>query len=354
MSSQRRRSRSSTAEAEGSRSHYDSDVIPTPALVVEKADLDHNIATIGITLPGAKLRPHVKAFKSTALAHRLAAAGHRTFTCATVREVEGMASAGLGEDLLLANEVLDRDQLRRLAAVDAQVTLAIDSSEGIVRAAAAGIRNLVIDVDVGLPRCGCNPDDAGRLADQGRAAGMNVRGVMGYEGHLMMVLDRAKRISKVEQSMSKLLVAAAAVGGELVSGGGTGTYDTNTWTNEIQAGTFLLGDTQYASLDLPFRQAVRLECSILSLNPKGWAVANAGLKALGMDHGDPSWANGEVLYCSDEHTTLVAAEGVSLALDQRIRLDPAHLDPTVARHEEMWLVDGDEVLERLPIDLRHW
>ena len=329
-------------------------MIPTPALVVEQADLDHNISTIGATLPGAKLRPHVKAFKCTALAHRLVAAGHSSFTCATVREVEGMASAGLGEDLLLANEVLDRDQLERLAAVEANVTLAVDSSEGIARAAAAGIRNVLIDVDVGLPRCGCTPDDAGRLADQGRAAGMHVRGVMGYEGHLMMVRDRAERISKVEHSMSKLLRAADAVGGELVSGGGTGTYDTNTWANEIQAGTFLLGDTQYASLDLPFRQAVHLECSILSLNHNGWGVANAGLKALGMDHGNPSWSGGEVLYCSDEHTTLTAGEGVTLELDQRVRLDPAHLDPTVARHEEMWLVDGAEVLERLPIDLRHW
>ena len=31
--------------------------------------------------------------------------GHRTFTCATIREVEDMDAAGLGDDLLLANEV---------------------------------------------------------------------------------------------------------------------------------------------------------------------------------------------------------------------------------------------------------
>ncbi len=329
-------------------------MIPTPALVVERSILDHNIATIGATLPGAKLRPHVKAFKCTALAQRLADAGHRNFTCATVREVEGMAAAGLGEDLLLANEVLDREQLRRLAAVEASVTLAVDSSEGVARAAAAGIRSVLIDVDVGLPRCGCPPEEAGRIADEARAAGMSVRGVMGYEGHLMMVMDRSERVSKVEHSMSKLLRAADDVGGELISGGGTGTYDTNTWANEIQAGTFLLGDTQYATLDLPFRQAIHLECSILAINPRGWIVANAGLKALGMDRGDPSWADGEVMFCSDEHTTLRPREGVGVELDQRIRLDPAHLDPTVAKHEEMWLVDGDEIVERLSVDIRHW
>ena len=74
--------------------------IPVPALVVDVDALDHNIRTIGETLPGPRLRPHVKAFKSTALARRLADAGHRAFTCATVREVEGMAAAGLGDDLL--------------------------------------------------------------------------------------------------------------------------------------------------------------------------------------------------------------------------------------------------------------
>ncbi|MEM8706304.1 MAG: alanine racemase [Actinomycetota bacterium] len=327
--------------------------IPVPALVIDADALDHNIRTIGETLPGARLRPHVKAFKSTALARRLADAGHRSFTCATVREVEGMASAGLGDDLLLANEVLDRDQLARLAAVDAMVTLAVDSAETVDRAASAGIHHVLIDVNVGLPRCGVAPDGAGRLADRARAAGLEVRGVMGYEGHLMMVEDRSKRIHLVGKAMAMLLEASEAVGGEIVSAGGTGTYDTNTWANEIQAGTFLLGDSQYQKLDLPFRQAIFLECSILSIGD-GYVVANAGLKALGMDHGDPSWDRGQVLFCSDEHMTLVPDDAGSIELDQRVRLVSAHLDPTVARHETMWLVDGDEIVDEFPVDLRHW
>ncbi len=327
---------------------------PTPALVIEKATLDRNIATIGTTLPGARLRPHVKAFKATALARRLADAGHRGFTCATVREIEGMASAGLGHDLLLANEVLDPTQLHRLAAVEARVTLAVDSDVGVQRASAAGIEEVLIDVDVGLPRCGCSPAKAGALADTARAAGLEVRGVMGYEGHLMMVRDRAERTRRVEESMMDLLRAAADVGGDIVSAGGTGTYDVNAWATEIQAGTFLLGDTQYAEIDLPFEQALFLECAVISKSDKGWLVVNAGLKSLGMDHGDPSWLDGDVMFCSDEHTTLVANQPDSIALDDRVRLTPAHLDPTVARHEALWLVEGDEVVERIAVDLRHW
>ncbi|MEK9579547.1 MAG: alanine racemase [Acidimicrobiaceae bacterium] len=327
--------------------------IPVPALVVDVDALDHNIRTIGETLPGSRLRPHVKAFKSTALAQRLADAGHRAFTCATVREVEGMAAAGLGDDLLLANEVLDRAQLQRLADVDALVTIAVDSDEGVDRAAATGLRNVLIDINVGLPRCGIAPGDAGRLADRARSAGLEVRGVMGYEGHLMMVEERSKRVHLVEKAMALLLDAAAQVGGDIISAGGTGTYDTNTWASEIQAGTFLLGDTQYQRLDLPFRQAIFLECSILSKGD-GYVVANAGLKALGMDHGDPRWPEGQVMFCSDEHTTLVPDAEQRIELDQRIRLVPAHLDPTVARHETMWLVDGTEVVDEFPVDLRHW
>src|SRR5215218_10647634 len=165
--------------------------------------------------PGARLRPHVKAHKCTALARRQAAAGHRAFTCATIREVEGMAAAGLGEDLLLANEVLDA---RRLGALGdtARVTVAVDSAETVAAAAAGGVREVVVDVNVGLPRCGCDPADAGRLADAARAAGLEVRGVMGYEGHLMMVADPVERAEKTAGAMELLQKAHADVGGAIL------------------------------------------------------------------------------------------------------------------------------------------
>src|SRR5436309_616918 len=144
-------------------------------------------------LPGDRLRPHVKAHKCTALARRQADAGHHNFTCATIREVELMAAAGLGDDLLLANEVADASRLGKVAAGGARVTLAVDSEATIEAAAAGGVNEVVIDVNVGLPRCGCAPEDAGRLADFARAKNLDVRGVMGYEGHVVGLEDRAQR-----------------------------------------------------------------------------------------------------------------------------------------------------------------
>jgi D-serine deaminase-like pyridoxal phosphate-dependent protein len=340
------------------------DELVTPALVVDLEGFDHNTATMTAAWPGAALRPHVKAFKSTALAQRLADAGHRGFCCATVREVEGMAAAGLGDDLLLANEVLDASRLGALAADgSARVTVAVDSDETVAAAAAGGVREVLIDVNVGLPRCGCEPDDAGRLADLARSRGLEVRGVMGYEGHVVGLTDRAEREAGVAASTALLRSAHDAVGGEIVSGGGTGTWDQNRAITELQAGSYTLMDTAYAALGLPFRQAVWVLGTVISVNPtSGFAVADVGLKSLGMDHGNPSVDGGRVWFCSDEHLTFGPPKGTSFAdwgvrIGDRVEVWPAHIDPTIAMHTAMHVVataHGSDVVDVWPVDLRNW
>ena len=348
--------RPSTGGGPSDAPHPDTvDAIPTPALVVDEAVFTENMETMAAARPGRSLRPHVKAFKSTAIAGRLVGAGHDAFCAATVREIEGMARAGYGADLLLANESLDVGRLGPLVADGARVTVAVDSSETIAAAVAGGVHEVLIDVEVGLPRCGCVVEEAGPLADEARARGLTVRGVMGYEGHLMMVSDPEERRSRVERSMGKLLTAHEAVGGDIVSAGGTGTYAVNTWANEIQAGSYLLMDTQYTTLEVPFRQALSVLATVISVSPKGWFVVDAGLKALGMDHGDPGSPDGDVQFCSDEHTTMRPVEGGAMpAVGDPVTLHPAHVDPTVAKHEAMWVVAGERVVDHWPVDLRHW
>ncbi len=327
--------------------------LTTPALLVDAAAFEHNVATMAAARPGPALRPHVKAFKSTALARRLVDAGHRTFCCATVRECEGMAAAGLGEDLLLANEVLDTRRLGALVQAEtARITVAVDSEATVLAAAAGGVREVLIDVNNGF-RCGCEPDDAGGLADLAREQGLEVRGVMGYEGHVSLNPDRATRVELLEVAMARLARAYADVGGDVISGAGTGTYDLNTLVTEVQAGSYTLMDTEYAKLGLPFRQALFLWATVISTNDRV-AICDAGLKSHGMDHGDPTIDGADVLYCSDEHVVFVPHEGRSWEVGDRVRLVPAHVDPTVALHERMWLVDGDDVVDEWPVDLRGW
>jgi D-serine deaminase-like pyridoxal phosphate-dependent protein len=159
--------------------------------------------------------------------------------------------------------------------------------------------------------------------------------------------------------MARLQVAAEAVGGEIVSAGGTGTYAVNTWAGEIQAGSYVLMDTAYAALaDLPFGHALTLLGTVISTTPAsggipGWAVVDVGLKSLGMDHGNPTIPGGTVWFCSDEHTTWQPVEA-PVTVGDRVRVQPAHVDPTVVLHERIWVVDGDDVVDDLPVDLRGW
>jgi D-serine deaminase-like pyridoxal phosphate-dependent protein len=322
--------------------------LPTPALLVDADALEGNLRAMSAALPGPRLRPHVKAHKCTALARRQAEHGHRAFTCATIREMEGLAAAGLGEDLLLANEVLDA---RRLGALRARVTVAVDSEATIEAAAAGGVREVLVDVNVGLPRCGCAPEEAGVLADLARRRGLGVRGVMGYEGHVMLAADRAERERRTAESMALLARAHADVGGDVVSAGGTGTFDLNAVATEIQAGSYALMDTAYAKLGLPFRPALSLLATVISANA-GFAVADCGLKALGMDHGNPDVEGAKVWFCSDEHVTFAPA--APLRPGARVRVWPAHVDPTVAYHERLHVVSGEEVLDVWSVDLRGW
>src|SRR5439155_764467 len=310
--------------------------LQTPALLVDTAALEHNLATMADALPGARLRPHVKAHKCTMLAQRQCELGHPGFTAATIHEIEGLVAAGLVEDLLLANEVLDAHRLGRLIVThNARITVAVDSEATIDAAVEGGLHEVVVDVNVGMPRCGCPPDDAGRLGDLARRRGLSVRGVMGYEGHMVLVADRDQRAEGVEKAMLDLQLAHQAVGGDLVSAGGTGTYDLNRWATEIQAGSYALMDTAYAKTGVPFRQAVSVLATVISV-AAGWAVADCGLKAcvayptdLGRDR---RLSAGEVSPRVTERLPPCIDEGVlpcEISLERGpgpVRLEPVELD----------------------------
>jgi D-serine deaminase-like pyridoxal phosphate-dependent protein len=331
--------------------------LSTPCPVIDGTVLRSNISAMAQVHPGRLLRPHVKAHKCSAIAAAQVLAGHSSFTCATPREVLGLVAAGVGDDLLLANETVDTARLAMLANAQDKtlITVAVDSLATIDAAAKAGIRNVLIDVNVGLPRCGCAPEHAGALAGAARARGMNVRGVMGYEGHLMMVTDREQKQIQVHEAMALLATAHADVGGDIMSAGGTGTFDMfdGTAVNEVQAGSYALMDTQYALLGHPFKQSLWILGTVISVSAT-WCVIDVGLKSLGMDHGNPTIDGFSVWFCSDEHTTIAPRDGEMPSVGDRIRVTPAHVDPTMAMHERAYVLDGDTVVDEWAIDLRGW
>src|SRR5690349_1992786 len=100
--------------------------IPTPALIVDVRALDRNIRRMAdfFAPRRCKLRPHFKAHKTAEIARRQLAAGSCSgLTCATVFEAE--TAAEFAGDILIANEVVDREKCRRVAALARHITMTI-------------------------------------------------------------------------------------------------------------------------------------------------------------------------------------------------------------------------------------
>jgi D-serine deaminase-like pyridoxal phosphate-dependent protein len=112
--------------------------IPTPALVLDVPAMERNIWRMADFFRDSpcKLRPHFKAHKTPEIAKRQLAAGSCTgITCATVREAE--VATEFCDDILIANEVIGRDKLDRVAAIAKRgidIKIAVDSLGGLEQA----------------------------------------------------------------------------------------------------------------------------------------------------------------------------------------------------------------------------
>jgi D-serine deaminase-like pyridoxal phosphate-dependent protein len=348
--------------------------IPTPGLVVDVGAMERNIGRAASYYAGrsCKLRPHFKAHKTPAIARRQLAAGSCTgITVATVGEAEVVARERLCDEVLIANEILGPGKAARAARVAKEVRLivAVDSDEtldDLARAAQAeGVEiGVLVDVNVGLPRCGIAPGEpAVALAKRAASTpGIALRGAMGYEGHVMAIRDRAEREEKARRSMDRLLstvrmMREAGLRCEIVSAGGTCTYDITgamEGITEVQAGTYVLMDNSYLYEDLPFELAFTIHATVLSRPRAEQCAVDAGLKAMASDHGLPEVRidGGTVLFLSDEHATISLPPESDVRPGDRVELLPPHIDPTINLYDVLYAVDGGEVVEVWPVSAR--
>jgi D-serine deaminase-like pyridoxal phosphate-dependent protein len=347
--------------------------IPTPALIVDLPAMDRNIRRMsGYFASGAcKLRPHFKAHKTPEIARRQIAAGSCTgLTCATVGEAE--VAAKVSNDILIANEIVDREKCRRAAmlAHHVVVTVAVDSDTGLEQLSTAATEarvtfDVLVDLNVGQNRCGVAPgDQAVALGKRALAMrGLKLRGVMGYEGHAVGIHDRTQREAEVRRSMDQLASTArafakAGLPADIVSGGGTGSYDISSKVDgitEIQAGSYALMDSDYGCLGMPFEQALFVLGTVVSRPVAERCVIDAGHKACTKDHGHPSvkdMTDATVLALNDEHTIIAIPAASKIKVGDRLALVPSHIDPTMNLHDVVYALDGDNVVGVWPIAAR--
>ena len=286
--------------------------------------------------------------------------------------IGGEIAAEFCRDILIANEIAGRSKADRAAALARRIELvvAVDSTAGLEEIQAAALRadtriGVLVDVNVGQNRCGVPPGEAAvdlarRVAS---ARGVVFRGVMGYEGHLVSVADRPEREARTRKAMGDLVATArilqnAGLPCDTVSAGGTGTYDISgriDGVTEIQAGSYVLMDSDYGRLDVPFEQAFWVLGTVISRPTSGRCVADCGHKSTTKDHGQPvvRGIDGAVVTSlNDEHATITVPADCRLQVGDRVYLRPSHTDPTINLHDVLYAVEGERVVDIWPIAAR--
>ena len=282
-------------------------------------------------------------------------------------------------DVLVSNEVVGLHKLRRLAALaaDATIGLCFDSVEQVDAASHVasefGIEiGGMVEIEVGMQRCGIA---AGKPASDlaryiAEAPGLRFRGLQAYHGsaqHLPSLAQREQAIRDASTAVRATLEALERDGipCEIVSGAGSGTFalegSSGLW-NELQAGSYVFMDTEYAriggkdgGLYTEFQHSLFVLATVMSVPSADRAIVDAGLKSYSGEKGPP-WVYGrkdlEVTGVSDGTARSRLAGRRPGAAGDKLKLIPGHCDPTVNLHDWYVAVRGERVEALWPITAR--
>ena len=340
--------------------------LDTPALVLDLDVMERNVARMASTFRAAGVgwRPHTKAIKVPALAHKLLAAGALGVTCAKLGEAEVMAAGGI-RDILIANQVVGATKIARLVRLlpSADVIVAVDSVANVgelARAAAAAGASLrvVVEVDLGMRRAGVGPGEpALELARVVAASdGLRFAGVFGWEGHAVHIADPQAKQQAVAEAVGLLTATAdrcrqAGLEVPIVSCGGTGTYQVTAWLpgiTELQAGGGIFCDVYYHDeMHVDHEFALTVLATVTSRPVATRIICDAGKKTMSSDAAMPRpliEAPLARMALSAEHTILeLAAPDTSLPVGAQIEFVVGYSDTTTMLHEEIYGVRQNRV-----------
>ena len=346
--------------------------IATPALIVDLDVLKANISAMAARAKraGLALRPHAKTHKSPDIALLQMQAGAAGIACATVAEAEMLSAAGLPGILLTAPQ-MGSEKFSRIAKLnrDHDITVVVDHQmqvDGLAEVIRPGDRKLAIaiDIDVGQLRTGITDIAEGvriarTIADNPK---LHFAGVQGFAGHAQHIPDAGQRkhAAAAAAQMIRTFVSALQTDGltaGLITGSGTGTYqqDCEGPYNELQVGSYVFMDADYARIvddegqGPAFGASLFVLATVVSVNRPGQFTVDAGVKALATNGPPPckfvgAPAGASYRFAGDEHGVITIPAGQTHpALGDRLLIGATHCDPTVNLHPAYHVVSGSDV-----------
>lgn len=334
--------------------------LDTPVLLVDLEKLEANIermARIITKEAGVGWRPHTKAMKIPALAHKLQDAGAHGITCAKLGEAEVMAAGGI-RDILIANEIVGKPKITRLVNLrrHADVMVCVDcveNAEELDRAARdKGVRlRVLIEVNVGMNRAGVEPGPptlelARNIAPR---KGLHLAGLQTWEAQAVMVEPEDEKRKVVAEALEKLVGTAqlcrdAGIEMEILSCGGTGTYWISAFhpgITEVEAGGGIYGDVRYVKdFHVDHVAALKVLSTVTSRSTPSRIVGDAGRKTMSTDASVPELLgipSVKSMNFSAEHCTIeLEAPNPAPKVGDRIEFVAGYSDTTVLLHNELY------------------
>lgn len=342
--------------------------LETPALLVDLDGMEKNLLHISAVLRDkpVRLRPHFKAHQVAAFSKAQMEAGAVGITCARVGHASALIEQGIS-NILIANEVVDDCDIRRLIELSsrAEVIFAVDDPKVVSKIAKASERSkgqiqVLVDLDIGLGRCGVLPTHAAvALAQHVVSAGLTFRGLMAHRGSVR-VTDLREKAKIVRDGLQKVadckrLVESAGISVDIVSVGSTSDFRIVSdfpGITEIQAGSYLLMDSWYAPYAPDFHPCLSVLATVISSNRER-IVLNAGTKTLSGQRGLPLVKDGRGLHVAAlhaEHTIIdVQDPFIPASVGDKMELWVHYLDATVSLHDSMVGIRNGIVEEVFPI-----
>jgi D-serine deaminase-like pyridoxal phosphate-dependent protein len=274
------------------------------------------------------------------------------------------------DDILVANEVVGEGKIRTLAdlAREAHIIIAIDNAQNAEDLSSAALKagttlGVLIDLDVGMGRCGVRTNEAALHLVQhiSKLRGLRFEGMMGYEGHCMLEPEADQRVRKAHAAMDKLIetvdfLTRAGFASKIISGGGTGTYNitgVNPRVTELQAGSYVVMDAFHAQLVPGFPVALTVLGTVVSRQGNR-VVLDSGRKAIGSELGLPSLKDipGTTEGIAEEHLLVEVESGSPVKVGDRLEVVSGYGPTTVNLHDVYYVVERDVVTDVWPIRAR--
>lgn len=355
--------------------------VDTPALIIDLDVFERNLQKMSAELKklGVRLRAHSKTHKCPEIARRQIAAGAIGVCCQKVGEAEAMVAGGIA-DVFVTNQIWGASKLRRLAALaeKARIGVCVDDVTnikdlGTVMGDAGVGLDVYVEIDVGAGRCGVEPGQAAvRLAqavlDEDN---LNFAGLQAYHGSAQHIRSANERGAAIDDTCKMVRVTLkamddAGIDVPIVTGAGTGSFQFEARSGlyqEMQCGSYIFMDADYAqNMDergdpfAEFRHSLFVLVTVMSAAKPGYAVVDAGHKALGNDQGMPWVADipgARYERPSDDHGTLAMKDAArDVVLGEKLRLIPGHCDPTVNLHDWFVVIEKGRVVDLWEITAR--